>query len=47
MEDNVYIEKGVLATDNAQLVTKAAHIIDELGGTIATTAQAREILEIS
>ena len=47
MEDNVYIRRGVLAEDNAQLVTKAAHIIDELGGTVATTSQAREILEIS
>ena len=47
MEDNVYSRKGVLAEDNAELVRKAAHIVDELGGTIATTSQAREILEIS
>ena len=47
MEDNVYIKKGVLAKDNAELVTKAAHIIDELGGTVATTSQAREILGLA
>ena len=46
MEDNVYVKKGVLAKDNAELVTKAAHIIDELGGQIATTGEARKILEI-
>lgn len=44
MEDNVYIRKGVLTQDNAELVTKAVHIIDELGGTVATTSQAREML---
>ena len=47
MEDNVYISKGVLAKDNAELVTKAAHIIDELGGAVASTGEAREVLEIT
>lgn len=47
MEDNVYIEKGVLADSNAQLVEKAVHIIQQLGGTVATTEQAREILKLS
>ena len=44
LEDNIYIEKGVLAQGNAPLVAKAARIVRELGGTIATAAEAREIL---
>lgn len=44
LEDNVYIEKGVLAPDNAALVRKAARIVADLGGTLATPAQAREML---
>jgi uncharacterized protein (DUF849 family) len=47
MEDNVYIKKGVLTEDNAELVRKAIHIIDELGGVVATTPQAREMLGLS
>jgi len=44
LEDNIYIEKGVLAESNAVLVGKAVRIVGELGGTIATPAQAREML---
>lgn len=44
LEDNIYIRKGELARDNAQLVEKAVRIVDELGGAIATPAEAREIL---
>jgi uncharacterized protein (DUF849 family) len=44
LEDNIYVEKGVLAQSNAVLVAKAVRIVTELGGTIATPAQAREIL---
>jgi uncharacterized protein (DUF849 family) len=44
LEDNVFIRKGVLAPDNAALVTKAATIVDALGGQVASVAQAREIL---
>lgn len=44
LEDNVYLEKGVLAPDNAALVSKAVRIVRDLGGTVATAAQAREIL---
>ncbi|MCK8779227.1 3-keto-5-aminohexanoate cleavage protein [Rhizobium sp. NTR19] len=46
LEDNIYLEKGVLAKSNAELVQKAARIIRELGGTIATPGQAREILKL-
>lgn len=44
LEDNIYLEKGVLAESNAALVAKAARILRELGGTIATPGEAREIL---
>lgn len=47
LEDNIYIEKGVLARSNAELVKKAARIIQDLGNDIATPQQAREILKLS
>jgi uncharacterized protein (DUF849 family) len=44
LEDNIYIEKGVLAKSNAELVSKAVRIIQELGNEPATPAEARSIL---
>lgn len=44
MEDNFYLEKGVEATSNAQLVEKAVKVIQLLGGDVATPAEAREAL---
>jgi len=44
MEDNVYLEKGVLAKSNAELVEKIVQIAKLLGRPIATPTQAREIL---
>ncbi len=44
LEDNVYIRKGVLTRDNAELVEKAVTIVSNLGGTMATPAEARELL---
>lgn len=44
LEDNIYVEKGVLAKGNAELVAKAVRIIKELGGAVATPVQTREIL---
>lgn len=44
LEDNIYIRKGVLAPDNAALVTKAVNLITEMDGQVATPDQAREIL---
>ena len=43
-EDNIYLEKGVLAKSNAELVAKIARISKELGREIATPDEAREIL---
>jgi uncharacterized protein (DUF849 family) len=47
LEDNIYLDKGVLAKTNAELVTKAVRIIRDLGNDIATPQQARELLKLS
>jgi uncharacterized protein (DUF849 family) len=44
LEDNLYLEKGKLAPSNAALVEKAGQIIEVLGDTIATPADARQML---
>ena len=44
LEDAVNLRRGTLAPSNAAMVRKAAHIVDELGGELATVAEAREIL---
>ncbi len=43
-EDNIFIEKGVLAKSNAELVEKVVRIARELGREIATPDEARKIL---
>ena len=43
-EDNIFIEKGVLAKSNAELVEKVVRIARELGREIATPEEARKIL---
>jgi uncharacterized protein (DUF849 family) len=47
IEDGVQISKGVLAESNAQMVEKARDIVEKLGGQIATSADAREMLGLS
>jgi uncharacterized protein (DUF849 family) len=47
MEDNVYLERGVLTPDNAALVRRAREIIERLGARLATTADARAILDLT
>jgi uncharacterized protein (DUF849 family) len=46
MEDNIYLEKGVLAQSNAELVAKARRIVHDLGGELATAAEARAMLKL-
>lgn len=43
-EDNTYIEKGVLAKSNGEMVEKVVRLAKELGREIATPAEARKIL---
>jgi uncharacterized protein (DUF849 family) len=44
LEDNLYLEKGVLAKSNAEQVAKIIRIAGELGIEAATPSEAREIL---
>ena len=44
MEDNIYMSKGVLAKNNAEMVAKSIRIIKDLGFEIATPEEAREII---
>jgi uncharacterized protein (DUF849 family) len=44
MEDNIFVEKGVLAKSNAELVEKMVRIARELGREIATPDEARAML---
>jgi uncharacterized protein (DUF849 family) len=46
MEDNIYLERGVLAKSNAELVRKAAMIVRALGGEIASSADVRALLQL-
>ncbi|MTI08374.1 BKACE family enzyme [Curvivirga aplysinae] len=46
LEDNLFLEKGVLAT-NAQLVEKAGTIIENLGSRLMTPAEVREQLGLT
>ena len=45
-EDNLYLEKGVLAKSNGELVAKVVRLAKELGRGVATSAEAREILNL-
>jgi uncharacterized protein (DUF849 family) len=46
MEDTVEIAPGEPCTGNRQLVEKAARIVDDLGGRLATPSEARAIIGI-
>ncbi|MBD0413873.1 BKACE family enzyme [Oryzicola mucosus] len=46
LEDNIYLEKGVLAESNTVLVQKAVRVVKELGGRIATVGETREMLKL-
>lgn len=45
-EDNLYLEKGVLAKSNGEMVSKVVQLASLLGREVATPAEAREILNI-
>ncbi len=45
-EDNIYYQRGELATSNAQLVERLARVIVDLGLEVASPSEAREILGI-
>jgi uncharacterized protein (DUF849 family) len=45
MEDSLYLGKGQIATSNAEQVAKIRRILEELSLTIATPAEAREMMQ--
>ncbi len=46
LEDNLYLEKGKFAPNNASLVEKAVNIINILGDEAATPNEARQMLRL-
>jgi uncharacterized protein (DUF849 family) len=46
LEDNLYLNRGELAANNAQQVAKVARVLTELGHDIATPDEARQLLEL-
>jgi uncharacterized protein (DUF849 family) len=44
LEDAVYLSRGQLAQSNAEMVSKARSIVEDLGGKIATFEEARRIV---
>ena len=42
LEDTIYLSKGELAKGNGALVRKARRIVQDLGGALATSEQARQ-----
>ena len=46
LEDNLYLERGVLAS-NAQLVERAVTIIESLGARVIGPQRVRELLELT
>jgi 3-keto-5-aminohexanoate cleavage enzyme len=45
-EDNLYLERGVLAKSNGELVDKVVRMAKLLGREVATSDEAREILSL-
>lgn len=46
LEDSLFISRGELAKSNAQQVVKIRRIVEDLGSTVATPDEAREILDL-
>jgi uncharacterized protein (DUF849 family) len=46
LEDSLMISRGVLARNNAEQVIKIRRILEDLGRTIATPAEARQMLHL-
>ena len=46
LEDSLYIGRGKLASSNAEQVTKIRRIIEELGLSVASPTEARELLAL-
>lgn len=47
MEDTSYLSKGVFAKSNAELIAKARHLVEQLGGSIVSSGKARQMLGLA
>lgn len=47
LEDTIFLERGRLAKSNAELVQKARRIVEDLGGRLATSAEARAAWQLA
>lgn len=47
LEDNFYLEEGRMAKSNGELVEKAARLVRDLGGAVATVEEARSLLALA
>ena len=46
LEDSLFISRGELAESNAQQVAKVRRVVEELGCQVASTNEARAILDL-
>src|SRR5690606_33810479 len=46
-EDTIYLRKGQLAANNAELVAWGADLINKIGGEVATPGETREMLGLA
>ena len=46
LEDNFYLGPGQMARSNGDLVAKAARMVQDVGGQIATPAETRALLSL-
>ena len=46
-EDTIYLRKGVLANNNAELVRQGVEIIEKIGGELATPGETRQMLGLA
>jgi len=47
LEDNFYLKPGVMARSNGELVAKAARLVEDLGGSVASPEETRQRLGLS
>ena len=47
LEDNFYLRPGEMARSNADLVSKAARMVQDIGGELASPAEVRERLGLA
>jgi uncharacterized protein (DUF849 family) len=46
LEDNFYLPDGTMARSNGELVARARRLTEDVGRSVATVAQAREVLGV-